>query len=74
MSLTSLLIPHFERKAAELRRKTRMRKMAAAEVVEEKAGAHEAPAAPRHGYVHCPRCGRELKKQGAHFHVKACKA
>ncbi|MGB1215600.1 MAG: hypothetical protein ACPG4X_19675 [Pikeienuella sp.] len=22
----------------------------------------------------CPKCGRELKARGAHFHIKACRA
>lgn len=23
--------------------------------------------------VECPKCGKKLKKRGAHFHIRACK-
>lgn len=31
------------------------------------------PIRPIPGGIDCPKCGRHMKKHGAHFHIRACK-
>lgn len=45
-----------------------------AERYQEKSEEIEAPTKEKDGLLdNCPKCGRTLKKQGRHFHLRACK-